>query len=697
MLIELKDAILEIRSEELPVSYIESAIEQIGLLSKKLLSEYKIHYDSLNTYATSRRLILLVNNINTTEKYFFKEIIGPNIQMMRNANGEYTELAKKFAVKNNINLNKINNNYVNKNGRYSLNIKVRYEKIEILLSKIFLKILKNIHFPKSMIWNSSKFKFARPIRNILAIYGRKKIKFQIANLNTTNHTTGLHSYNSKKIKINSATDYINKMNNNFVIINQYIRLMKIKEGILNAVKNLGCVEEDVNLLKELNYLVEYPSVILCTFNKKYLVLPRVVVKTCIIKNQKCFLVNDKSNKLLNYFICIKNGISNNNLIIKNGYEQAVEARLSDALFFYNKDIKNKIIINFTGLKNVIFHKDMGSVYDKLMRIKTIAKFLNDKLNVKINNALLYKAIMLSKTDLLSKMVFEYPILQGKIGKIYALQHGESLDIANAIEQHYLPNKYLDKLPDNKLAILISLADKLDTIITNFFIGLEPNGSSDPYGLRRICIGIIRMINTFFSDIRIDYIFKKVIVFSKRNLNNNLEIKNIYNKLIDFFINRIVNIYENKGYCKKEIMAVLSCSKTFFSFEVFNLKIKLFKDEENKKNIIYILSTFKRLNKIIIQTSFNHENYYIDSSLFVNNVETILYFSALKIKKNVLYYMQKKEYSKVIKEMLTLKIPIDEFFKKVKVISLDNKIMKNRIALLNFIKSIYMNFLNFSIL
>jgi glycyl-tRNA synthetase beta chain len=697
-----KNAILEVGTEEIPSSYIEPALKQIESFAIKIFKTSRLKYEGLKTYATPRRLVLLIENLTEKSEDKFVEIIGPSLKVAKDEQGNYTKMAIGFALKNSTTPDNLVVKITKKREYIFFVEKIKGEKTEKLLPKIFSEIIKNISFPKTMIWEKSGFKFARPIRNIVALYGEKIIKFKIADVISSNWTIGNHTYDSTKIKIDSPENYLTKMKNKSVTVDQNFRYKEIKNTIKAVVKNIGTVIDDEKLVREINYLVEYPSAILCRFDKKYLNLPSELLVTCIKKSQKCFAVNGKNNMLLNYFIGIRNGISQYQEVIKNGYEKVVTARLTDAELFYHNDLKNKIVINVEKLKDIIFHKEIGTIYEKLGRVKKIATFLNEEFNMKVDNVSLEKAIMFSKADLTSEVVFEYPELQGIIGRIYVLKLGEEKDIASSVEQHYWPLSASGKLPSNKIAVLISLADKIDTLVTNFSVGLEPSGSEDPYGLRRIGIGFIRILKENFPNSSIGCIIEKVFEFLPKNVTSNPKSKNVYDRLTSFLGRRIENILKIEMYDPNEIKAVINASmedklNILGPMQLLYQNLDALRNARAKLNFTSIMNTFKRISNIVNQAKNKGIDISkpVDCDLLVNEFEKALYIAAKNAELEIKSYTLKNKYKKNFDKILELKPLIDKFFEKVMIMAGDEALKLNRISLINFIKNLLFNFMDFS--
>ena len=697
----INNALLEIGTEEIPASYIEPALKQIEELAVKSFNAAGLKYGVIKTYATPRRLVLFVENLDSKSPDKTEEILGPSVQAAKDANGNFTQAALGFASKNGTVAEKLDIKNTEKGERLCFVKKTKGEKTEKLLLNIFPEIIKNIYFPKTMVWEESGFKFARPVRTIIALYGKKVIKFKIADVKSDNWTIGLHTADKSKIKIDLPENYLIKMKNKCVIADQNERKEAIKKSVNETVKSVGSVIEDESLVDEINYLVEYPTAVLCEFDKKYLDLPPEALTVCIKKSQKCFAVIDKSGKFSNYFIDVKNGISKYQEIAREGYEKVVGARLSDAEFFYKNDLKKGLDGNIEKLKGVVFHKEIGTIYEKIERVRALSSFINKEFGVNIDEKLLDRAVLLSKADLVSEMVFEYGELQGVMGKIYAQKLGENPDVAVSIQEHYYPLSAGGILPENKIAAVISIADRIDTLAANFAIGLEPSGSADPYGLRRAAIGLVRIIIEKFPNADLNKSLEQSFLLMPEKVKNNPKFGQARQRLESFLTQRIESLYEAQNFSSDEVKSVSSILKILGLKNIGDIlpKLNALKTAKTKGDFAAISEVFKRINNILAQAKKQNIEIsaIVDENLLSDEAEKSLYNESKSVKSGVEKYISQSEYNIVFDKVLEIKPHIDAFFEKVMVMAEDENVKKNRIALLNSVKNIFGGFIDFSLL
>ncbi|MDR2709014.1 MAG: glycine--tRNA ligase subunit beta [Elusimicrobiota bacterium] len=707
---QCKDAVLEIGVEELPVSYIRPALAQMQTQAQKFFDQYQMDV-VLKTFATPRKLVLYISNLPEKSKDAKEEILGPSLKSAKDANGNFTQSAKGFANKYGILPEHLSQKQTDK-GVYLAYIKnVKGVKTSKILEKIFPQIISNISFAKTMVWEQSGFRFARPIRSILAVYDKRIVRFQIADVKSSNQTFGLRSLPQSKISISQADQYFLKLKNKSVIVDQDERKEMIKDSIAAAVANAGKVVEDGALLEEVTFLVEYPTAILCGFDKKYLALPKEVLNVCLKKSQKCFSVTDNAGQIINYFIGIRNGLSQFQEIVKQGYQKVVAARLSDAEFFYKNDLQKGLSANIEKLKGLIFNKEIGTVYEKMERVEKLSCMLWDLFKADEGKKEdLKKAVWLAKADLVSEMVFEYPELQGIIGEIYAQKLGENAEVSQAIRQHYFPLSAYGALPDNEFAICIALSDKIDSLAASFAVGLEPSGSADPYALRRASIGIIRLMMEYFGDKNLSAILVSAFNFLPDSVKAKAQTlkqgQNAGQRLESFFWQRIENLLldnalsaeEKEKNSVEDVKAIISACKKegLSSLADLPLKLQALKTAKAKADFSQIAMLFKRINNILAQAQ--KQNIEIadsfDETIFETPQETELAACIKNGTSVVGGFIAGKDYGKVFDFALGIKPSIDNFFEKVMVMCPEENLKKNRIALLNNVNKIFSHFIDF---
>ncbi|MCG2820529.1 MAG: glycine--tRNA ligase subunit beta [Candidatus Atribacteria bacterium] len=676
----MENVILEIGTEEIPAQYMENALKDLNQLAQKYLEEARINYKEIKVYGTPRRLTLFIFHIKEKQEDIFQKIKGPAYSIAYNKDSQPQRPALKFAQSQGVNVEDLIVEDTEK-GKYIFAPKsiIGQPTIEIL-SRIFPEIIKGMQFPKSMRWGERSLRFIRPIRWILALYGKEIIKFNLNGLDSENITYGNRLLAPQKIKISSTQEYLKKLEKNYVIVDPKIRENIVRTDIEQIIKEIGG-EKIINekQLKEIIYLVEYPNAILGKYDKKYLELPKDVLTVVMEKHQKYFPVFKNKDELLPLFIVIINNSKKHASKIREGSENVLRARLEDAKFFYQEDQKIPLEKRVDKLKNVIFQENLGSLFDKTERLELLCDYISDSLQVeqKVKEDLL-RAAHLCKADLVTEMVKEFPELQGIMGKEYAVLSGERREVAEAIFEHYLPRFSGDRLPLTKSGIILGIADKVDSIIGCFLMGLIPTGSQDPYGLRRQSRGKIAIILKNNLQISLKDIIRKSLSLYKESVSVELKIdeNEMVSQILNFFKQRVKNIFLGEGIRYDVIDAVLAVDS---DGDVVDIKhrIKTIEELYNQPIFRKILNSSSR----VLNLSKNNEETEIDRSLLKEKAELSLYHNYESIYSRTREFIYNKEYKKVFKLLGDLCEPVDEFFDQVLVMDKDKEIRKNRIALI----------------
>jgi len=676
----MENVILEIGTEEIPAQYMENALKDLNQLAKKYLEEARINYKEIKVYGTPRRLILFIFHIKEKQEDVFQKIKGPAYSIAYNKDSQPQKPALKFAQSQGVNIEDLIVEDTEK-GKYIFASKsIIGQPTTDILSQIFPKIIKSMQFPKSMRWGERSLRFIRPIRWILALYGKEIIKFNLNGLDSENITYGHRLLAPQKIKISSTQEYFKKLEKSYVIVDPQIRENIVKTDIKQIIKEInGKKIINEKQLKEIVYLVEYPNAILGKYDKKYLELPKDVLTVVMEKHQKYFPVFKNKDELLPLFIVIINNSKKHASKIREGNENVLRARLEDAKFFYQEDQKIPLEKRVDKLKNVIFQENLGSLFDKTERLELLCDYIADVLQVEqtVKEDLL-RAAHLCKADLVTEIVKEFPELQGIMGKEYAVLSGERKEAAEAIFEHYLPRFSEDRLPLTKSGMILGIADKVDSIIGCFVMGLTPTGSQDPYGLRRQSRGKIAIILKNNLQISLKDIIQKSLSLYKESVSVDLKIdeNEIVSQILNFLKQRVKNIFLEEGIRYDVIDAVLAVDSDGDVVDIKN-RIKVIEELYNQPIFGKIINSSSR----VLNLSKNNEETEIDRSLLKEKAELSLYHNYEGIYSRTKEFIYNKEYKKVFKLLGDLCEPVDEFFDQVLVMDQDKEIRKNRISLI----------------
>ncbi|MEW6618336.1 MAG: glycine--tRNA ligase subunit beta [bacterium] len=705
-----KDLLLEIGTEEIPARYIPPALEQLKNLTNTAFQEERIEQKGIFSYGTPRRLVLYVQEVASRQKDLVSETIGPPKNAAFNTDGKPTQAAIGFARSQGIAVEELKFKETPK-GIYILAHKTMPGKeTKEVLTKILLEIIKSISFPKSMYWQDKNFYFARPVRWILALLGEEKLKFELSGMKSDNISYGHRFLSNRVIKINHPAEYEDKLKENFVIVNQAKRRAMILNEIKAYCEDNNCLAPQLDeLLDEVVYLVEYPTMVVGNFAKESLKLPPEVLVSAMREHQRYFHLVDKENNFLPNFLVIANTnpekVTKDTLnIIRAGNERVLSARLSDAFFFFSQDKKISLESRLEEEKERVWQEDLGTVYEKTLRIVKLAEFISKKIAPE-NTAKASRAALLAKADLSTEIVGEFPKLQGIMGYYYALSSGEDKDVARAIWEHYLPTSADGVLPQTLTGSIVSLADKIDSIVGCFSVGLIPSGSEDPYALRRQAQGIINILAAEFFKIPatpsipplslrelIDY----ALILLEGKIKRDKE--KVAIEVLTFLTQRLQNILINGMFSQPGIVTS-SQAQGLLSVGVDDILDVLQRADALSKfsktaDFEPLIIAFKRAMNIV-KTEIKTHKSEVRKELFVEDSEKNLYAVYLKIKEELESYLIKKDYSNYLWTLAQLRQPIDNFFDEVMVMVEDKELRKNRLALLAMIAGLFLKIANFS--
>lgn len=680
--------LFEIGTEEIPAGYIPPIIKDLKNTFTKKLEEYRISFKEIETYATPRRLVVLTSGMAESQREDEIEIKGPSVKAAYDEKGEPTKALTGFLNGNNISKDNLFRKKTDK-GEYVFAIKkMASKKTELIIPEIIEYIIQNIGTPKKMRWSDKSINFPRPISYFLILLNDKILPFQISDIKSSDITRGHFIQHNKMLKINKISDYEQILRQNGIILDHEKR----KEYILNELNNAaagvgGKIVEDEELLNTVTFLTENPYIVICQFAKEFLRIPDIVLITEMKEHQKYFAVTDNQGKLTQNFLVVSNNLPTE--YIKKGNERVITARFNDAAFFFSVDRKTKLIDKTDSLKSVLFHKELGTIYDKTVRMTSIAEHVTKALCLDENIVQKIKrAILISKADLVTSMVFEFSSLQGKMGKIYALLDGEDKEVADAIEDQYKPRFQNDELPSNPVSVVISITEKLDNILGSFSVGNIPKGSEDPYALRRQANAIVDILIRNKLNIALNVILSNICTLYKDG-------KTYVAKILDFISARAKTIFQENGFRYDEIDACLSIGNYDY-FELFERAESINKFRKNS-NFSEMLLSFKRMNNILTIFSEKNPDYKLkfNAANLAEQGEKDLYNFFDSKKNEIENFIHHNNYENLFSLLIEGKLIIDNFFNNVMVMSDNIELRDNRLALLTNIINPFKNLLDFS--
>ncbi len=684
----MKELLLEIGTEEIPAGFIPQALRDLENLARKELEANRIDFGRMKTFGTPRRLVLYVESVSEKQRDVEIKKIGPSKQAAFDPKGNPTQAAIGFAKSQAVEVEALQVVQTEK-GEYVCAVKQEPGKpSEEILSSLLPKWILSIPFQKSMRWADVPIRFARPIHWILALLGGKVIPFEIGNLQSGEVTFGHRFMHPHSLRVMDFGSYLQKTREAFVLVDPQERKERIKEEMIRECRSVsGRVLWDDELLDEVSFLVEYPVVHLGRFESQFLSLPKEIIIHTMKEHQRYFPVVDDQGNLLPYFLFVSNIRPKDWEGVVKGNERVLKARLSDASYFFQEDLKISLEKRVEELKRVVYQAKLGTSYEKVMRVKELACFLIERIDPKLRQAV-ERASLLCKADLVTGMVGEFPKLQGIVGREYARISGESPEVAEAIYEHYLPAFAGDRLPSSPVGDVISMADKMDTIVGSFGIGLVPTGTADPFGLRRQALGIIRIILEKNYPLSLEELIEQ----SQRLLKEKMDRppREVKEEVLEFFRARYQNHLLEKGYSFDVIEAVVSVS--FDRLLDVQERIDCLRSAKEIEDFESVVIGFKRAMNIL---KGNPSGDNPNPALFKEPPERDLYQAFLKAKERIEHYLSQRDYRSSLQEMTRMKKPIDDFFDGVMVMVEEESIRHNRLALLREIGQLFLRIADFS--
>ena len=681
------DFLLEIGTEEIPASYIQPALDAMATMISKFLPAQRIDHGSIRTMATPRRLVWIIKDVAEKQAAQTVEITGPPKDVAFDEAGNPTQAALGFAKSQGVRPEELQ---VKQTSRGEYLIVSRHEAgapTAELLSGALADLIGNIPFPKSMRWGDLKVTFARPLHWIVALLGQEVVPFTYGNITSGSTSYGHRFMSPGPFEVTEINRYVDGLRDRFVIVDIEERREKIRQIVAAcAEEKSGHIREDEDLLAEVVQLAEYPSAVCGSFDQHYLELPQEVLITAMRAHQRYFAVLDHAGKLMPYFVTVNNTLTRDPQVVALGNERVLRARLEDARFYYVEDQKVSLDDRVEELKEVVFHSKLGTSYEKLERFKALAEYLADQVAPE-QKATVSRAAYLCKADLVTGTVGEFPELQGIMGRAYARLAKEDEAVAQAIYEHYLPTHAGGQLPSAMAGSLVSIADKLDTVVGCFGIGQIPTGTADPFALRRQALGIIRIILEKDLSISISDLISRAIDGLNGKLTEPGE--QTHQAVLEFFKTRLQHFLIGRGYPQNVVEAVLVHHLDPLVETVAKMKtLGNFKEREDFEPL---LATVKRVVNILKEPV----DAPVDPERLVNQAEKNLYENLIGCEQDVEKPLAARDYPAVLNRLIQLKTPIDVFFDEVLVLDQDLALRRNRLALLTRIANLFQQMADFS--
>lgn len=665
-----RDLLLEIGLEEMPARFINDSMSQLSEKVEAWLSNNKIEFDKIQVYSTPRRLALFISNLAERQDDIHEEAKGPAKKIALSEDGEWSKAAAGFSRGQGMSVEDIYFKEIN--GVEYAHVKkfIKGKNTAELLPDL-KNIITGLTFPKNMRWADEELRYVRPIKWIVAMFGTDIIPFSITGVSTGKQTKG-HRFLGGDLEVSTPANYEEEMLGQYVVVDSDKR----KKAILSQLEKIEqengwVIPVDEELLDEVNNLVEYPTALFGKFEKEFLEIPDEVLITSMKEHQRYFPVKSKEGDLLPFFVTVRNGDHRHIDKVARGNEKVLRARLADAAFFYKEDQKLQIESALSKLKTVVYHEEIGTVSDKAARVRKLANLISDRLSLGAEaRQAADRAAEISKFDLVTQMVYEFPELQGIMGEKYALQKGESPAVAKAINEHYMPRNAEDGTAESDAGAVVAIAEKMDTIVSFFAIGVIPSGSQDPYALRRQATGIVQTLINKGWDVPLE-----ALIGLSLNLVQEADIvksssEEVYQHLSQFFELRIKHLLQERGIRYDIIDAVIGSGLRNVPGILEKAKLlQVKKDEEGFKE------SMEALSRVLNIAGKNEARGDIKQELFENEQEKSLYAKYLECAKQEEAGLGAREFYELL---VSLSPAINDYFDHTMVMAEDQAVRENRL-------------------
>ncbi len=678
---------LELGTEEIPAGFLPVAMADLKRLLAKELKNARISCDDLRTFATPRRLAIAVSGVSSHQERQELNVAGPSVKVAFDSEGNPTKAALGFARSNGVEVAELSRIETDKGEYLHLSKVEEGRPTSELLPEILPRLIGSLTFRKSMRWNDLDIRFARPMHWIVALFDGVVVPFSYGNLESGRFSRGHRFMAPEAFEVQNVEQYLAATENHFVIADPAKRRALIAEGVEQAAKQAGGrLNPDPALLDEVTYLVEYPMAVIGSFEERYLALPRELLITTMREHQRYFTLVDDNGDLLPRFITVSNTKVEDPAVVSRGNERVLRARLADAMFFWDEDRKVSLESRLDALKNVVYQTKLGSSYEKVLRFKQLAPGLARQFDPAAV-ALTERAALLAKCDLETGMVFEFPELQGVMGREYARLEGEDERVVRAIYEHYLPIQAGGELPVDSVGAFVSIADKIDTICGCFAVGLIPTGTADPYALRRSAIGILNIVLERGYCLSLSSLIQQSIALLESKLNR--PAAEVAAEVETFIRQRFFHQLVAQGQPQDVVEAVFSIAFDEPGDALARVEaLAAFRSHDDYQQLVI---AFKRIGNIIK----GGVDEAIDSTLFEASCETVLFEAAQQAAEKCRKLVAKGNYGDALQTVAALREPVDAFFEGVMVMADDEGVKTNRLALLTSVARLLEQIADFS--
>ncbi|MFO8090424.1 MAG: glycine--tRNA ligase subunit beta [Desulfatiglandaceae bacterium] len=685
------ELLFEIGTEEIPSGYLGQGLADLKALSVSCLAENRIEYaGGVFTYGTPRRLVLIVKAVAETQQDTTEEMTGPPVRVAFDGQGNPTKAAVGFAERQGVPVEALDRVETPKGEYLFLKRTIPGRRTIDVLAEVLPGLIGSIPWPKSMRWGRVSMPFVRPIHWITALFGGEVIPFEAAGITSSAYTFGHRFMAPEGVEVCSVEEYMNAMERGFVVVDPAERRNLIQDMIRKAASGSGGIPaDDPELLSTVANLVEFPSAVCGSFDRAFLSLPEPVLVTAMKEHQKYFSVYDESGRLLPNFVAVNNTVAKDEAVVGKGHERVLRARLADAVFFFEEDRKKPLTDRLEDLEGVIFQAELGTSRAKVIRFSELAVSLSRRVAPESTTSVEHAA-KLCKCDLVTQVVGEFPSLQGVMGASYARLEGYDEEICRAIQEHYLPVRAGDQVPSSDVAAVVGVADRLDSIVGYFAIGLEPSGNADPFALRRHALAVLRILEQKGWEVSLRRLVREDADILARDGGIAVP-EDTVDRVMQFCKERYRRMLLRENYDVDSVESVLSIDFDWIS----NLRTRIeqvgrFSRESEKFGALCL--TFKRVRNILKKETMR---YPVDPGLFRDGCETSLWEAATAVEEGISEPLRLRDYYTAAVKLTELGKPVDDFFDGVEIMTDDESLRFNRLGMLQSIEDLILQVADFS--
>ena len=690
---ETRHLLIEIGCEELPPKSLLSLSEAFIQTMQQQLTNAKLNHGNIKAFATPRRLALFIEELSELQPDQSIERKGPPEKIAYDSEGNPSVACVKFAKSCGVTVEALQRKQTDKGCWLVYQQHLPGQQTQHLLPELISQALAALPIRKPMRWGSSDLQFVRPVHWVVVLYGEDVIDATILGQNSDRVSYGHRFHAPDAITLNHPNDYINMLESEGKVIVDFAQRRSLIEQQIHAIaaQHQATAVIDAALLNQVTAMVEWPVTLVGNFSSDFLQVPAEALICALSEHQNCFHMIDAEQQLLPHFITVSNIESRDPAAVIAGNERVMRARLADAQFFYQKDCKQNIDDWLEQLKNIVFQRRLGSLFDKTSRVTALASYLGEQLGVS-DHATLTRAAQLSKVDLLADMVGEFPELQGIMGEYYAQNAGETDAIAVAIREHYLPRFASDNIAQSEVGKIIALADRIDSLVSLFAADQRPSGDKDPFALRRTAIALLRTL--IGAEYRLD--LSATLEYAASLLHETIPTANTQvDAAQNFVIDRLHQWYKEQGYQDDVLQAVLHCQRN----DLFDIHQRLHALSEflSLPSAQALAAANKRVSNLLNKDSSLSKDLTVDPALLQEQAEQSLAASIEAQQQKIAPLIEKHAYSDVLQLLAHLQQPIDYFFENVMIMADDKNIRNNRLALLKQLRTLFLQVADFSLL